>query len=190
MLLRQTSSCSQIALADVPAQLRLLAETIESVAAPRESGPSIAERDLIVHDQPSPVDDRIEIAIARQLYTLRRRRVSLLGDQDLFGEPAWDVLLDLYIAAQQGKRVPVTSACIGAAVPPTTALRWLNQLEQRGLIEREHDPRDARRTYVRLSAMAESRLGDWLRLFAATMAATLACEPVQAERRPKAEAPA
>ena len=54
--------------------------------------------------------------------------------------------------------MPVTSACIGAAVPTTTALRWLALLEERGLIVREADPTDARRIFVRLSADAYARM--------------------------------
>jgi DNA-binding MarR family transcriptional regulator len=45
----------------------------------------------------------------------------------------------------------VTSACIGSAVPATTALRWISILERQGLLMREADPGDARRVYVRLS---------------------------------------
>ena len=53
--------------------------------------------------------------------------------------------------AKERKRLPVTSACIGAAVPVTTALRWLTVLEDKGLIVRENDAADARRVFVRLS---------------------------------------
>ncbi|OYW48023.1 MAG: hypothetical protein B7Y36_08880 [Novosphingobium sp. 28-62-57] len=89
-------------------------------------------------------------AIAREVYAARRRRHKALP-ADLFGEPTWDILLDLYIAMREDRRVPTTSACIGAHVPPTTALRWLRILETRGLIEREDDGRDGRRTFVRLT---------------------------------------
>lgn len=90
-------------------------------------------------------------AIAREVYAERRRRHKFLP-ADLFGEPTWDILLDLYIAAREDRRVPTTSACIGAHVPPTTALRWLRILEARDLVEREDDGRDGRRTFVRLTA--------------------------------------
>lgn len=89
-------------------------------------------------------------AIAREIYAERRRRHKYLP-ADLFGEPAWDIMLDLYIAAREDRRVPTTSACIGAHVPPTTALRWLRILEARGLVEREDDGRDGRRTFVCLT---------------------------------------
>lgn len=89
--------------------------------------------------------------VARSAYRERRRRCEIFNDPTLFGEPAWDILLDLFIAAKERKRLPVTSACIGAAVPATTALRWLTVLEDKGLILRENDTADARRVFVRLS---------------------------------------
>lgn len=92
----------------------------------------------------------LHLAIARQIYAERRRRQKFLP-ADLFGEPTWDIMLDLYIAAREDRRVPTTSSCIGAHVPPTTALRWLRILESRGLVEREDDGRDGRRTFVRLT---------------------------------------
>ena len=42
--------------------------------------------------------------------------------QDLFADPAWDMLLDLFQAEISQLRVPVSSLCIAAAVPATAAL--------------------------------------------------------------------
>ena len=88
---------------------------------------------------------------ARDIYAARRRRTVIFGNPELFGEPAWDILLDLYIAYAEGKQVSVSSACIGSAAPPTTGLRWLGVLAEQGLILREHDPEDQRRVLVRLT---------------------------------------
>lgn len=99
---------------------------------------------------PDYVAIKRHLATARDIYAERRRRHKFLP-ADLFGEPTWDILLDLYIAAREDRRVPTTSSCIGAHVPPTTALRWLRILEARGLVEREDDGRDGRRTFVRLT---------------------------------------
>ena len=89
--------------------------------------------------------------LAREAYASRRKRAAIFGSPDLFGEPAWDILLDLYIAHADKKPVSVSSACIGSAAPPTTGLRWLGVLAQHGLVVREHDPDDQRRVLVRLS---------------------------------------
>ena len=89
--------------------------------------------------------------IAREAYATRRRRGAIFKNAELFGEPAWDILLDLYIAHVEDKAVSVSSACIGSAAPPTTGLRWLGVLADHGLILREHDPEDQRRVLVRLT---------------------------------------
>ncbi|WP_181443433.1 MarR family winged helix-turn-helix transcriptional regulator [Porphyrobacter sp. YT40] len=91
------------------------------------------------------------LALARKAYALRRKRGAIFGNPDLFGEPAWDILLDLFIARAEGKSVSVSSACIGSAAPATTGLRWLGVLADEGLILREPDPEDNRRVMVRLT---------------------------------------
>lgn len=88
---------------------------------------------------------------ARQIYASRRKRCAIFDNAELFGEPAWDILLDLYIAHAEGKQVSVSSACIGSAAPSTTGLRWLGILAQHDLVVREHDPDDQRRVLVHLS---------------------------------------
>lgn len=94
---------------------------------------------------------RNHMRLARKTYALRRKRAAIFGNPDLFGEPAWDILLDLFIAHGDGKSVSVSSACIGSAAPATTGLRWLAVLADEGLIVRENDPQDQRRVLVRLS---------------------------------------
>ncbi|MHA7818258.1 MAG: winged helix DNA-binding protein [Erythrobacter sp.] len=89
--------------------------------------------------------------LARETYATRRRRGAIFDGNELFGEPAWDILLDLYVAHVEAKAVSVSSACIGSAAPPTTGLRWLGVLAEQGLVVREHDPDDQRRVLVRLT---------------------------------------
>lgn len=113
------------------------------------SKPSAEER-ANVADSVDPAVVARHLTIAREIYAERRRRHRFLP-ADLFGEPTWDILIDLYIAYREDRRVPTTSSCIGAHVPPTTALRWLRILEARDLVEREDDGRDGRRTFVRLT---------------------------------------
>lgn len=82
---------------------------------------------------------------------------SLRGEYfpaDLFGEPAWDILLDLYEAKLAEFRLSVSSVCIGTGLPATTALRWLKALEVQGYVERRPDPNDRRRIYVEVTSKA------------------------------------
>jgi hypothetical protein len=101
--------------------------------------------------QRSQRSERCYLALARQAYALRRKRAAIFGNPELFGEPAWDILLDLYVAHADGKPVSVSSACIGSAAPPTTGLRWLGVLAEEGLVVRENYADDHRRVLVRLT---------------------------------------
>ena len=88
--------------------------------------------------------------LARKIYDARRLRDRLL-DKKLFSEPAWDMLLALYHLPALELTVTTTGLCCCAAVPMTTALRWLNILVDEGLIERGPDSKDGRRQLVRLT---------------------------------------
>jgi DNA-binding MarR family transcriptional regulator len=91
-------------------------------------------------------DPRLVRSIIRQ-----RQLRSDFFDPEIFADPAWDILLDLAAARAEHQRVSVTSLCIASGVPSTTALRWIQQLTELGLIDRLADDRDRRRTFVSLS---------------------------------------
>jgi hypothetical protein len=98
----------------------------------------------------SPVPDP---QMVRQMIANRQARARFF-DPELFGDPAWDMLLDLTAAHGEGARVSVTSLCIAAGVPATTALRWLTQMVESGIFERVPDPADKRRAFIGLSDKA------------------------------------
>jgi len=108
----------------------------------------------------SPDADLAELA--RIAYRDRRRREEIFKIEGLFSEPAWDILLDLFVAANERRSISVMSACIASTVPATTALRWITALEQQGILERKGDPKDARRTFVRLSPQGFQLMSDYL----------------------------
>lgn len=87
---------------------------------------------------------------ARAQLHVRRTREAVFG-KGLFSEPAWDMLLELFVARIEGRRVTVKSACVASGVPQTTALRHLALLVSRGLIERRRHPADSRSTHVALT---------------------------------------
>ncbi len=93
----------------------------------------------------------------RRMLRLRRLRDSFF-DGSLFADPAWDILLDLAAARQELAQVAVSSLCIAASVPPTTALRWIKAMTDHGLLERVADPEDGRRIFIQLSDSAVSAL--------------------------------
>lgn len=98
----------------------------------------------------------------RQTIRGRRLRDQFFG-QGLFEDPAWDMLLDLSAADLERARVSVSSLCIAAAVAPTTALRWISRMTEAGLFEREPDPFDRRRAFMRLSAKARDGMHEYWR---------------------------
>jgi DNA-binding MarR family transcriptional regulator len=62
----------------------------------------------------------------------------------MFGEVAWEILLNLYVEEVRRAALPVTSISGLSRAPATTALRWLNYLESERLIRLENHPHDRR----------------------------------------------
>lgn len=80
-----------------------------------------------------------------------RRVRSKYFPSELFSDPCWEMLLDLYDARLAGAEVTVTSLAAASGVPATTALRRMETLQGHGLIERSGDSEDKRRTIIRLT---------------------------------------
>jgi hypothetical protein len=104
----------------------------------------------------------VDAATIRAMIRARRLRDQYFRG-DLFADPAWDMLLDLMAARLEKNRVAVSSLCIAAAVPATTALRWIKALTDRGLFVRSADPQDGRRVYIELSDDTARALATYLR---------------------------
>jgi DNA-binding MarR family transcriptional regulator len=62
----------------------------------------------------------------------------------------------------RGRRVSISSACVGSDAPASTALRYLSELEERNLLERELDPLDNRKRYVKLTARGRRLLREYI----------------------------
>jgi hypothetical protein len=99
----------------------------------------------------------VSIETVRSVIRARRLRGRFFPE-DLFADPAWDMLLDLLQAEIAQLRVPVSSLCIAAAVPATTALRWLKSMTDQGIFVRRSDPHDGRRVFVELSRDASAAM--------------------------------
>lgn len=114
--------------------------------------------------EPQP-DQPLDAGLVRRLIRLRRDRDRHFP-AEIFADPAWDMMLDLAASRLEGRRVAVSSLCIAASVPTTTALRWIRSLSEAGIFERATDPADARRTWISLSVTAQDGMMAWLRRFA------------------------
>ena len=91
------------------------------------------------------------------LLLARRARDDLLG-KDLFSDPAWDLLLELYAAKLAGRAMTLHELVLATETPPSTAARWLSALNERGLTTSAADPADQGRILVSLSAEGLSKL--------------------------------
>lgn len=99
-------------------------------------------------------------ADVRVMLTLRRNRDRFFP-MEIFADPAWDILLELYAAELGQLRITVSCACRGAAVPATTALRWISTLEENQLVQRRSDPFDGRRVYLSLTDDGLAAMNDY-----------------------------
>ena len=101
---------------------------------------------------PATPDDvpSVSADLVRSVIRARRLRARFFSEE-LFADPAWEMLLDLLQVEISQLRVPVSSLCIAAAVPATTALRWLKTLVDQGMFVRRADPHDGRRVFVELA---------------------------------------
>lgn len=120
---------------------------------------SLEERLFPLQDEtPVSFEPTTSLQRAKEYYRKRRLRERMFESPDLFADPAWDILIDLFIAYEEGKEISVSSVCIASAVPPTTALRWIKILEETGNILRYQDPSDARRIFISLSEASVEKL--------------------------------
>jgi DNA-binding MarR family transcriptional regulator len=146
-----------------------IARTLANLSGPRPSEgyavSALADRGLSYTAEPVAEGEAAMPGAeeVRRILRLRRLRDSFF-DPALFADPAWDMLLDLLAARIERAQVAVSSLCIAAAVPPTTALRWIKTMTDHGLFERCADPEDGRRIFIQLSDHAAAALS---RYFAA-----------------------
>jgi hypothetical protein len=132
-------------------RLRQLSDEVSRIAATLarlSTVPPSAEPELR-----KPVGDEVpDVPVEAVRTVIRARRLrGRYFPESLFADPAWDMLLDLLQAEIAQLRVPVSSLCIAAAVPATTALRWLKSMTETGIFVRRADPHDGRRVFVELS---------------------------------------
>jgi DNA-binding MarR family transcriptional regulator len=142
---------------DNAARLRQLSDEmgrIASTLARLSSGPGSPA--IKPGDGKAPAPE-VDAESVRAIIRARRLR-SRFFSEELFADPAWDMLLDLLQAEIAQLRVPVSSLCIAASVPATTALRWIKTMTEQGLFVRRADPHDGRRVFVELAPAASEAM--------------------------------
>jgi len=147
----------RISLHETPSRERL-SEFKQDWRGAEERAPAIGTSSQRSASPPLP-DPRL----VRSIIAQRQARAKFF-DAELFCDPAWDMLLDLTAAHAEHQRVSVTSLCIAAGVPATTALRWIKQMVDTGVFERVADASDRRRAFI---ALTERSVDAMARYFAA-----------------------
>jgi DNA-binding MarR family transcriptional regulator len=93
-------------------------------------------------------------AVARRLLSERQARQDFFP-AELFHEPAWDMLLALYVAGEERQVMNVKTLVATTSAPVTTSQRWIDHLHKLRLIDRIIDPIDRRRVEISLSDSGE-----------------------------------
>ena len=115
----------------------LSAAPASSASAPASSSPAMSA---------GPVD----AAFVRNIIRSRQARTRFFSEE-LFADPAWDILLDLTESRLEGREISISSLCLASGVPPSTALRWIKSMTDEGMLIRRADPTDGRRFIVEMS---------------------------------------
>lgn len=84
------------------------------------------------------------------------RRRCFSNGASLFVDPAWEMLLTLYIEEHDGRPVLVDQMCSILQLPATTGLRWIDRLVAEGLVQCAGD--DAHGARIGLTGGGRARL--------------------------------
>lgn len=159
--LREMSEEERLSLLQLSQQVDSIARSLDRMSGPqgdwrasgaattaslRDAKPVFRGSDYIAQPRNALPDPKL----VRQIIANRQKRMRFF-DAHLFADPAWDMLLDLTAARAEGQQVSVSSLCIAASVPATTALRWLTQMVESGVFCRTADAADKRRVFIELS---------------------------------------
>ena len=155
---------------DTSASLQQLSDEVSRIAATLSrlsSGPQQASNDATDWKGHAPT---VSLDVVKSAVRARRLRERYF-DAELFADPAWDILLELLQAELAQYRVSVSSLCIAAHVPSTTALRWISTLTDSGLLRRRPDPHDGRRMFMELTPRASDAMHRYFASLRTTKAA-------------------
>lgn len=150
-----------------------MSETIDQSSAPKRKSVELSDRDvrdaarllsvIAAATTTNPVQGSFSrdelIARARQQITHRKRR-SQQFPRGIFGEPAWDMLLVLYVSDGFAPET-IRDLREQAGLTHSTALRWLDYLESQDLIARKSHLTDKRSAYIELTERAREKLDQY-----------------------------
>jgi DNA-binding MarR family transcriptional regulator len=105
----------------------------------------------------APNDDQL-LRRAKNILQERQRRMSRFG-RAMFGEPAWEILLLLYVSEL---RYTTSRLVEASGATRSTAMRWIDYLEKRRFLVRTEHPTDRRSAFVALTHEGKEELAAYL----------------------------
>lgn len=119
-----------------------------------------AARGLTIQRPSSAPDRELLLSRAKQHFRDRQLRRQYFS-RVIFGEPAWDTLLVLYISEFSGRRLTISRVADWIETPLSTTQRWISYLQKEYLVGREGNPDDKRMAYVGLLDKGRTALDDY-----------------------------
>lgn len=106
------------------------------------------------------------VEFGRLMFALRQQRYDFCHPA-MLGEPAFDILLSLYTAADEQSGINLARLSELSRLSQSSGLRWIDYLSSKKLIERKPHPTDKRSSLVNLTAegraILDALLGTMLR---------------------------
>jgi DNA-binding MarR family transcriptional regulator len=135
-----------------------------TISNPDDIGPGQGTPASVVGDCLPPTHDQL-LSFSHELFAIRERRRDFVNANQL-GEPAWDMMLALVIGFLQQRRLIIADVIRVSELPESTALRWIDVLQERGFIRYARDELDARATFVELEPEGRTKMiasleGEW-----------------------------
>lgn len=127
-------------------------------ARPLRPAPTSREASQHASEDPDEAKSQALVRRAMSIVAIRAKRNALFASDDIFADPAWDILLHIYIASHAKRETSIKCASIAAKVPASTAQRVIGRLVKLQMLERRIDPNDTRRSFLTLEPQTKSRL--------------------------------
>lgn len=103
--------------------------------------------------------ERITPGQLEALIEARYARSETIGID--LANPGWSLLLELFRASLEQRRVRLARLAADARVPATTAMRWIEQLIALKLVGRDTDPESSGSVFFALTAAGEEAMEDY-----------------------------
>ena len=98
----------------------------------------------------------------RRMIRTRAMRTELF-DSSLFSDPAWDILLDLFLAELEDRKRSLVDLTESTHAPQSTVARWLVALENCDLVLTRNDETSSMDLDVKLTSGAVERMRELVR---------------------------